>query len=795
MLAGLPDLGVPMRHLPGLVFAAFGKNGVAVVFPDRIMLDRAPDGTPALALTFLRGGPTATRQGARLELGLSAVADLEAAGAALTEAGEPARLIMAEPEHGVLAVDARLGPVAPETLLPATELAPDVIGRARVVAYLTPEAALVAEQLIADATLPVGATLRLSLLGVAPRLPLAITIDPHAAAAELAGRLGEGAELGLDGLAHAMDGLAGLSSTKIEGDPAVLDPSVWTPVLAMRLQGRLATEVAATAPAWKLRAAADVPAGQERIDLAAPAAVIIHVVLALDPLAAARAVTGGSLDGIVQRVDVPPMPFGRTRVTLTANLPEPVSDLVALFADLRAPAAPPSRLQPVNTSVRLAAPDRTASADIPLAPGERLSGEVRLRAVIDSEAGPQELEGPWRPTSQTDMTLGPDRFPVPLTTVRTSAALTAMAGTEISTPAGRIVARLDAATPFVALPRLSEAPLEIAVRPKEQGRVIHIKLDSRRRLDLDPTMLDGFGAHMAKVTGTFVPGSSPVIVQWQAEGNLGGALSAVLLGSDQPSADIRWLATSPFRPGMVWRTVRVGEPGAWSEPVMPGDDLVISIDRTEPMGANGTSLVVDGIELRPDPVDSATWIYLPPGPLLDRGPDGKPLIALIEAGALAFLQITARIDLTEAARAALLARLKEKEPAARAIRVMIVTVSRVLLEVRDDASGWGKVAEVTCSGHPPWTAAIAATVTGAQIAAVKSALSGTKARLRLSATITLPAVPHKERREWRSFELGAADVAGSASLGVESTVASSGTPSPAKSIARAHDVADLLASM
>ena len=220
MLAGLPDLGAPMRDLPGLVYAAFGQNGLAVVVPDRIVLDRAPDGIPALALTFLRGGPTAIRQGARLELGLSAIADLEGIGAALIEAGEPARLTMAEPEHGVLTVAARLGPVGPQdSLLPPTALAPDVIGRAPAMAYLTPEAAVIAEKLIADATLPVGATLRLSFLGVAPRVALAVTIDPHAASAELAGRLGEGAEVDVEGLALALEGVAGLSSTRIEGGP------------------------------------------------------------------------------------------------------------------------------------------------------------------------------------------------------------------------------------------------------------------------------------------------------------------------------------------------------------------------------------------------------------------------------------------------------------------------------------------------------------------------------------------------------------------------------------------------
>ena len=65
MLAGLPDLGAPLRSLPGTAFAAFGLDGVAVLVPDRILLDRRADGRPALALTFLRGGASATRQAAR----------------------------------------------------------------------------------------------------------------------------------------------------------------------------------------------------------------------------------------------------------------------------------------------------------------------------------------------------------------------------------------------------------------------------------------------------------------------------------------------------------------------------------------------------------------------------------------------------------------------------------------------------------------------------------------------------------------------------------------------------------
>jgi hypothetical protein len=313
-------------------------------------------------------------------------------------------------------------------------------------------------------------------------------------------------------------------------------------------------------------------------------------------------------------------------------------------------------------------------------------------------------------------------------------------------------------------------------------------------MDLDLTMLDGFGTHLAKVAGSFLPGSPPVIVQWQAEGDPDGAVSSVRLGTDQPSGTIRWLAASPFRPGVLWQAVSGGEPGPWSEPVMPADDLVINIDRTEPMDTERTPVVIDGIELKGDPVDPATWVYLPPGPLLDRGPDGKPIVALIEAGSVAFLQITARIDLSDAERVALLAKLKQKRPAARALRVMAVTVGRVLLEARDDAAGWAKIAEVTSSGHPPWTAAIAASVSGAQIESVKRALGGTKARLRLSTTITPPVSTRTERRESHSVELGVADAAGSVSLGAESTAFSSGAPGRPKPIVRVHDVADLLTS-
>ncbi len=735
-LRGLPDLGAPLASLPGMVFRGYEDPGLAVALPDRLDLERAADGTPVLLVTLVRGEQEPY---GRIEAGFAIDTRLseigEAAAHQAEKQGELLRVVAADLWGGVLEVTARLGPLAEEALTPPVELAPGLLTRARVSVALAPRAAVAASRLVEDATLPVTATLRLTLRAVAPRLPLATTVDPHEIAVRLAARFGAQAALTVDDLAGGLDDLLAGSLTRSApgpGDEAggpVTDEARGQ-ALALRLKEILARpEISARVSAqgrYLLRHPDEVLPGQERVDLAVPAAVLVDRMVTLDPFAAARALSGGALDRHVRRVTTPPLPEGHVVVEFAANLPEPVAGLLALLADLRIPPAPPLRPQPVTAGAALDGPGRTGTAGVVLAAGEEPSGEARLRALLDLPGGPAEAVGPWRPASDRHVLLGPADFPLPLTVVRAPAELTRLATAEVVTADGRVAARLDGATPMTAVPlRPEDRPARVVIRPIGPGRVIEIPLDGRDRLDLDLVTLPGYGAQRA----TLISRTPPVQVEWRPEG-ADDPPRTVRLDRDRPEAEIRWIATSPFQPGLRWRLA--GQPGDWSAPVAPAERLVIVVDEAKP-------IVVSGVEMRPDDAEPGVWTYLPPGPFLELGQDGRPAIGLIEAGATAFLQVTSRLDLPEAARAALLGELRRRASGeAERVRPAPVTVRRVALESRPPDGAWAPVAEGTSSGLPPWTTALAATLDPAEAAAVRAALSGTRGRLRLVGELDAP---------------------------------------------------------
>ena len=131
---------------------------------------------------------------------------------------------------------------------------------------------------------------------------------------------------------------------------------------------------------------------------------------------------------------------------------------------------------------------------------------------------------------------------------------------------------------------------------------------------------------------------------------------------------------------------------------------------------------------------------MPAGPVLELGSRGTPVLSVIAAGSVAFLQCTARVALGDAARERLLARLREVRPAAKTLDVAPISVERVALELKT-ADGWRQIADSRSSGMPPWTAALAATLDPPALAAAKAALAGERGRIRLTARIVRTAMP------------------------------------------------------
>ena len=156
-------------------------------------------------------------------------------------------------------------------------------------------------------------------------------------------------------------------------------------------------------------------------------------------------------------------------------------------------------------------------------------------------------------------------------------------------------------------------------------------------------------------------------------------------------------------------------------------------------------VVIDGITLAAASADGHGWTYLPNQPAIERSANGAPMFSIIEAGPVAFLQCTARLALNDAARAQLLARLKAVRPEAETLESARITVTRIALEV-SSGDVWETVAESSGSGMPPWTAALAATLAPAPLAAIKAAAGGESGRARLRASIMPPASPVAYRR-------------------------------------------------
>lgn len=735
MLVGLPDLSFPVSGTPGTTYRAFDRDGLVVAVPDRLTLEAEPDGRPRLLLTLIRGGGVAASIEGRLELGLSIESDLEGIGRALAAQGVPALLAVADFEDGVLTIDALLGPLAPTPLAPPQILPPDLLTRMRVVVELSAEASVIASRLIEDATLPVEATMRLVFRAVAPRVPLAATYNPRAVAERLAARLGDGGVVTIEDLEGAIDALLAGPEIAVEGDLQAINPELRARTAALRMRDRFAARAASDPGKLKLISAQSVPLGRERIDFAEPAAVVVEQAISLDPLSAARSMRRGAIDDLVKRVEIPPLPTGRQRLTLSANLPEPIAGLQALVADFRAPELPPFRPLAVAASVSIEPPEWRGEAELRLSPGERLDGEVRLRAVVARDGEAVEIAGSWRPIQRVEALLGPADFGAPLVVLRVSSALTALAVVE-AVAGGNVVARLDSATPMTAIPIMDQA-LRVIARPLAGGREIEIELGEKRRIDLDPATLPGFGAHRARLVAADV---KPFVVEWQPEGDQGQAPLSVRMGAGRAVAEIGWIAASPFRPGVIWRAVRDGTPGPWSEPVLPQDGLVIEIGGRIPMDDSKEPLVIDGVKVEAKDGDGRAWSYVPPRPTLERGPNGRPMLTVVEAGSTAFLQCTARVALNEDVRAALLARLKEIEPKAETLEAAPLSVERIALEAKT-GSEWVAIAQSKGSGMPPWTAALAATLAPGPLAAIKSAVAGERERARLSARIVLPGSP------------------------------------------------------
>ena len=308
--------------------------------------------------------------------------------------------------------------------------------------------------------------------------------------------------------------------------------------------------------------------------------------------------------------------------------------------------------------------------------------------------------------------LGPDYFPAPLKLIRITPALRAIATVHVGLD--------EVATSQLACP--GEGPLPIRLVPRGAGKEIVLELADRPRIDLDPSSLPGAGAHSVRFVADIQADDPPLLVEWRAAASGDDTIQGRTLTASAPEAAATWLAPTPFAPALVWRTGA----GPWSDPVGPAPDLAIQVRRNVMK-----SLKADGMDVTADPDHPGRWRYLPDRPGLEAGLEGRRQFSLIEAGAVAFLQATMRLDLAPARKHALLNAVLRLQPDALTVEAAPLEVDSMWIEHGKGGGTWTVLASGRSSGMPPWNAALAAQPDKDAVAAIKDALGGIKGRVRL----------------------------------------------------------------
>ena len=140
-----------------------------------------------------------------------------------------------------------------------------------------------------------------------------------------------------------------------------------------------------------------------------------------------------------------------------------------------------------------------------------------------------------------------------------------------------------------------------------------------------------------------------------------------------------------------------------------------------------------GLRCFASPRDPGACRYLPRRPDLQRGPDGRPLVTLIDMGTSGYLLFTARWaappeDL-EALRRELAAREGRMEPGRAVVSFAPVSSLRCDALMGDGSGAYDTVATSATSGMPPYDAAFNLFLQDERLARAKAALRGERGYL------------------------------------------------------------------
>jgi hypothetical protein len=758
-LDGLPDFGAPIDGGPTAIFAAYGSAAVALVLPDHLEVATLPDGRPDFRLSLnrpaLAGDPPWGALRLRVEQRCPVEQALPAARARLPGAGVAPAL----PSGGFARLVAAGGGVGiPDDLMVPQPLDWTALDGVR---FTLPRlsgttAALLKGALLGQALL-VWARLEIEVPGVAPRLPLRISFAPRALLAAVLPPPPAPRRIEWDALVAALARGPDVLPIVVEGGGAVLpeDERRLGEALADRIRGafgHLVPSAAGDRPTIELAAEAALP-DTVQWDLAEPTAAWRPWALQLDPLTTARAMAARSgLAGLVEEYTSPLLNVGTWEIFLAANLPARREGVGALGVTMRAPAHPPQRLQDVVSSFDFQPPADQGTVRLQLAPSEPLAYLYAPYAVVIVGSDIRRLDAPERPHQGPTLEVGPDDFPVAFVPVSATAELLGQARLDgrlaYSAPGGAAVSlpfTLSADRPSTSLPLPRDATagtVQLTATPLDGTAPLALGPLPAAPVLVGPWSFPQYGPQRISVEASFPDGSGSVAVDLLAEGQpeSAQAITTLRLSPEAPRREWSWFASSPFHAGYRFRPfVSSGPPAPWSAVQPPSQPLAL-VAPPAPQGPPAFDL--DGIHLYVDRALPSTLRYVPAEPIPARGPDGHPLMALIQLGAAgSILQLSVRFDLEDALRDRLRVDLSTQhlELSAATFQPAPIAVDRVTVRLAADPGGTPAILATSAgSGFPPWDAIFSIRLAPDQAARAARALAGQAGVLSVTVHANLP---------------------------------------------------------
>lgn len=745
-LFGYPDFGARLAS-PDFRLHSGWEASPYVLWPDGLGVASTADGKPDFALSLVRRAGAGDPYGA-LALRIGRLAHTDAALYLARQSDDAAVVNPVSFSTGYL----RLEPAGAGIQIPADLARPTPIGwggidSARWAFRLSVESAELLKTGMTGEALLLNALAEVEVLGIAPRLPVKVQLNPAEILRALAVK--DSRVIVRDELVAFLQtgGSRFLSVDNVEN----LDTALLGETVADRLHARFAKFLPAPIGGNKLLIEFNggLPGGPVTWDLAEVELVPRLYSYTLDPFDAARKlVAANGIGAVVTETTIPAVNFGFWEVAVDANLPPARTGIVDLRLVITAPEAPPARIDPVVETIELEEPEDSGKIEFRLSPAEPLHYTYQAIALLQQGDSTKELKGPPTECERTFIELRGADFPLDFVAVSAEPALLALctlSGTldyrDGDTPVSQPFTLADSAPrATLGLPPGTPGTLSFSAQPKDGGPATTLGPYPATSRQVGLLSFREYGPHRVQLACTFPKeGGAVTAIDLLPEGmpETPEHLKLVYFkpGSAVVASEYTYLATSPFHPGYRWRN---HSGGAWSAVLSPFAPLTIQGDVV--VASKPTVYDLRGVHLYRKPQSLDSVYYLPGSPTPQTDGAGRPMLTLIANGESGMLQLSTCWGLDQKAQTELQADLVDTDPSLQGVlfHPAPVAVGNVTLLLDADGSGTpAPLRAIPSSGYPPYSAVFNVPLTPAQRASAISAINGRAGLFLVQYEITL----------------------------------------------------------